>query len=447
MTHLTNNHDTPDVVLAPLARSLLRRAPEILSLSLHDAQGHTLWSSAEFLLAEDHALIAAVVEDPHDVRGPSSGLWWESADIARARCALPLFDGADFCGVALAVFSGLTTREADRDERVAALAPALPVLAKAMRQFDIVVEEPDYIADASGTTMIAALRFEHVGAHDDLAQDIALAEHEDRIVDLIDTALREDEFALHLQPIVSLRDDPTPDGGGPLIVEVLIRLPTEEFGVLNSHEFLDIAARHGRMPAIDRWVIRALLVWMQRNRDRWADSNAVFSVNLSGKSVASPNFRNYIEHCLDKSGLPLSALRFEVAEIDAGIAPQEFAALARSLIERGCEVSVDNAGTGSGRFEFLREVNADILKIDGSLVQGASDDILSRALISGLVHMADTLGMRTVASQVDTTCKLRAVTQLGVDYAQGFRVRKPAHIDDFEFLSCGIQRAPAVAGA
>ena len=117
------------------------------------------------------------------------------------------------------------------------------------------------------------------------------------------------------------------------------------------------------------------------------------------------------------------------------------------LIERGCEVSVDNAGTGTGRFEFLREVNADILKIDGSLVQGASDDIVSRALINGLVHMADTLGMRTVASQVDSTGKLRAVTQLGVDYAQGYRVRRPEHIDAFDFVDCGVQRPPAVASA
>jgi EAL domain-containing protein (putative c-di-GMP-specific phosphodiesterase class I) len=285
---------------------------------------------------------------------------------------------------------------------------------------------------------VAALRFEAVG-QDELVRDIAMAEREGQLLELIDAALRDDEFALHLQPIVSLRDDPSPTGSGPLIVEVLIRLPTQEFGVLASHEFLGTAERHGRMPKIDRWVIRALLVWMQRNRDRWADANAVFSVNLSGKSVVRADFRNYLEHCLDKSGLPLSSLRFEVAELDAGTAPQEFAELARALIERGCEVSVDNAGTGSGRFEFLREVNADILKIDGSLVQGASDDILSRALINGFVHMADTLGMRTVASQVDSTANLRAVTQLGVDYAQGFRVRKPSHIDEFEFLECGIQ--------
>jgi len=53
--------------------------------------------------------------------------------------------------------------------------------------------------------------------------------------------------------------------------------------------------------------------------------------------------------------------------------------------------------------------------------------------------MADTLGMQTVASQVDSTGQLRAVTQLGVDYAQGFHLRRPSHIDDFEFLNCGVQ--------
>jgi EAL domain-containing protein (putative c-di-GMP-specific phosphodiesterase class I) len=435
MTKLPPSNETPATVLAPLARGLMRRAPEILSLSVHDTLGHGLWSSGDFLLAEDHALIAEVVEDPHDVRGQSSGLWWESADSARARCALALFEGGSFCGVLLVVFSGLTTQESDRAGRVAALAPVLPVLAKAAHRFDVPVLELE--AD-SGTTVMAALRFENAGPHDELVRDIAMAEREERLLELIDAALREDEFALHLQPIVSLRE-PSPQESGPLIVEVLIRLPTQEFGVLASHEFLGTAERNGRMPKIDRWVIRALLVWMQRNRDRWADANVVFAVNLSGKSVVRPDFRNYLEQCLDKSGLPLSSLRFEVAELDAGIAPQEFAALARALIERGCEVSVDNAGTGSGRFEFLREVNADILKIDGSLVDGATDDILSRALINGFVHMADTLGMRTVASQVDSTAKLRAVTQLGVDYAQGFHLRKPSHIDEFEFLDCGFQ--------
>ncbi len=179
MTQLPPSHETSAAVLAPLARGLMRRAPEILSLSIHDAHGHELWSSGDFLLAEDHALIAEVVEDPHDVRGQSSGLWWESADTARARCALGLFDAGHFCGVMLVVFSGLTTREADRAERVAAVAAGVAGAgARSARRFEeVAVDEPS-CAVAADTTMIAALRFEHVGPHDELVQDLATAERE-----------------------------------------------------------------------------------------------------------------------------------------------------------------------------------------------------------------------------------------------------------------------------
>jgi EAL domain-containing protein (putative c-di-GMP-specific phosphodiesterase class I) len=435
MTTNSTEHETPASLLAPLARGLMRRTRAILSLSVHDGKGHALWSSGDFLLAEDHALIAevieqSVIEDGHDVRGPGCGLWWESADTARARCALAIREGGEFRGVLLVAFSGLTSGDDDREARLADLAPVLPVLARALR-----ILAPEVVAaggahtDVTAPAAITSLQF--AAGDDEFAQDLAFAEREEHLMALIDSALREDEFELHLQPIVSLREHC--HQGTPLIVEVLIRLPTPQLGVLSSHEFLDTAERNGRMPAIDRWVIRALLVWMQRNRDRWTDANAVFSVNLSGKSVVRPDFRDYLANCLDKSGLPLTALRFEVSELDMSLAPQEFTALAKALIERGCEVSVDNAGMGTGRFEFLREVNAGTLKIDGSLVGGIADDILARARINGLVHMADTLGMSTVASQVDSTCKLRAVTELGVDYAQGFRLRKPEHIDTFEW--------------
>jgi EAL domain-containing protein (putative c-di-GMP-specific phosphodiesterase class I) len=77
------------------------------------------------------------------------------------------------------------------------------------------------------------------------------------------------------------------------------------------------------------------------------------------------------------------------------------------------------------------------------LIQGATDDIVSRARINGLVHMADTLGMTTVASHVDSTSKFRAVKQLGVDYAQGNRLHVPEHIDSFDFVDCGIQMPAA----
>ena len=162
MTHPPTSHETPASLLAPLARGLLRRQPEILSLSIHDSAGLALWSSGDFLLPEDCALIEEVVEDPHDVRGQSCGLWWESADTARARCALAIFEGGQFRGVVLIAFSGLTTCEEDRAMRVLELTPVLPVLAKAIHQLPSevqVLETPPAEPETSDTTIIAALRF------------------------------------------------------------------------------------------------------------------------------------------------------------------------------------------------------------------------------------------------------------------------------------------------
>jgi hypothetical protein len=343
MTSPSTPQETPATLLAPLARGLLRRQPAILSLSIHDDAGTALWSSGDFLLAEDHALVAEVIasavdHDEHDARGQGCGLWWESADTARARCALAIFDGGEFCGVALAVFSGLTAGEAERGERIAEIEPALPALAKVLRK----LARPQPAACA----VIAELRFDRAQADDDFARDID-AGREEQLLELIDSALHGDEFTLHLQPIVSPSDEEEQ-----LILEVLLSLPTQEFGVLASHEFIDTAERNGRMPAIDRWVIRALLVWMKRNRERWADAPAVFLVALSGQSVARPEFRNYLEQCLDMAGLPPGVLRFEIDGLDAGIPPEGFAALARSLAARGCEISSRNAASDHDTLEL-----------------------------------------------------------------------------------------------
>jgi hypothetical protein len=335
MTPHPTSQETPAALLAPLARGLLRRQPAILSLSIHDSVGGTLWSSGDFLLAEDHALIAQLIET-----SGSSSLWWESADTARARCALGIVDSGRLCGVVVAVFSGLTAGEADRGERIAELEPALPVLAKAMQK----LAQPEPAPQA----VVAELHFDRAPAANAFACETRTTGGEQHMLELIDTALRDDAFALHLQPSASFREEDEQ-----LVVEAQIRLPTQDFGVLAMREFQGTAERNDRMPAIDRWAIRALLVWMRGNRDCWADMNVVFSLNLSGLSVVHQDFRAYLEHCLDKSGLPLGALRIGIVGLEIDMAPPECVRLARSLVMRGCQVSLDDSRSDTGRFDFV----------------------------------------------------------------------------------------------
>ena len=126
---------------------------------------------------------------------------------------LPCTKASSFCGVVLVVFSGLTTGEDERAERVAELAPVLPVLAKAIATPTASIAAAGARADASDTTDRSPRCASTMPTpNDELVCDLEALEREERLLGLIDTALREDEFALHLQPIVSLRDDATLNG-------------------------------------------------------------------------------------------------------------------------------------------------------------------------------------------------------------------------------------------
>ena len=105
----------------------------------------------------------------------------------------------------LVVFSGLTTGKTDRAERVAELAPVLPVLAKAMRvRSRRWTRCPSLDAASETPRSVAALRFENAGSADELVHDLACSSARSSCSTSSTSALREDEFALHLQPIVSL---------------------------------------------------------------------------------------------------------------------------------------------------------------------------------------------------------------------------------------------------
>nr|HPG94127.1 EAL domain-containing protein [Dokdonella sp.] len=102
-------------------------------------------------------------------------------------------------------------------------------------------------------------------------------------------------------------------------------------------------------------------------------------------------------------------------------AQRQLAAL-RSL---GCRIAVDDFGTGFSTFAYLKQIEADILKIDGSLIQGLPDDNLDRTIISSLTAIAAAASKITVAECVEDTATLMSLHACGVDMAQGYIVGMP----------------------
>ena len=245
---------------------------------------------------------------------------------------------------------------------------------------------------------------------------------------LVENALNAERFELYLQPICALREL-----GGLAHYEVLLRLRTSDGSLVEPGGFLRTAADRHLMPAIDRWVVRTLLVWLVNNRKAWARVPAVFSINLAPQSMTDANFVSYVESCVLKSGLPPQALCFEITEKFASAGNISVAESMKRLEALGCEVALDDFGGHASSFDYLRTMPAHYFKIDSALVGAAPKDRVARAMISAIVRMAGDLGIQTVAESVELDAELEAVRALGVDFAQGFLLGRPRSLQGYDF--------------
>src|SRR5690606_12278805 len=117
-----------------------------------------------------------------------------------------------------------------------------------------------------------------------------------------------------------------------------------------------------------------------------------------------------------------------VFEITESHAIEDVAGAQRVLHELrqlGCQIAVDDFGTGFSTFAYLRQLEADILKIDGSLIQGLPDDPLDRTVVAALTSIAEAAGKKTIAECVEDPLSLLALHECGVDMAQGHCVGLP----------------------
>ena len=172
---------------------------------------------------------------------------------------------------------------------------------------------------------------------------------------------------------------------------------------------------------IDRWVVReaiALLEQLRRGEVR-------LQVNISGRSLSDPDFLDYTRSELAASSAGFGP-RVRGHRDGRHREPRGRAELPRRSRRMGCGISLDDFGSGFASFQYLKSLPFDELKIDGQFIQNVTtnpDDLL---LVETLVGLARGLGKRTVAEYVEDAATLRLIRDLGVDYAQGFFVGKPA---------------------
>ena len=182
-------------------------------------------------------------------------------------------------------------------------------------------------------------------------------------------------------------------------------------------DFLPPAERFGLAPAIDRWVVERAV---RLARDRRIE------VNLSGQSIGDSRLTEHIEAELTLSGADPANLVFEITETTAASDLGKARQLADRLTALGCGFALDDFGTGYGSFTYLKHLPVAYLKIDMDFVRNIVDDASDRQVVKAIVDVARNFGIKTIAEGVESQATFDLLVELGVDYAQGYHLGRPA---------------------
>jgi len=244
------------------------------------------------------------------------------------------------------------------------------------------------------------------------------------LVSQIQQTLDSDGFVLLAQPIVSLKGKDEPNR-----FEVLLRMRDSKGNRVTSSAFFSAAERYQLMPQIDRWVVSAVLARLGEHAAYLKESNTIFAINLSGQSLGDDEILNFIEEEIESSGVPASSLCFEVTESAAVSNSVKAQSFINALRKRGCTFALDDFGAGLSSFAYLKNFKVDTLKIDGSFIRDITKNRISESMVAAITQVATVMELETVAEYVENKKTKTLITKLGVDFAQGHAVGKPANLE------------------
>ncbi|MGE0383871.1 MAG: EAL domain-containing protein [Gammaproteobacteria bacterium] len=239
----------------------------------------------------------------------------------------------------------------------------------------------------------------------------------------ITKALDESRFVLYHQDI-----RPLAAGTAPVRhFEVLVRMLDDNNRVVTPGAFIPAAERYNLMPAIDRWVVTRVFSLLARLRDLGGAPPALLAtVNLSGTSISDQGFIGFVRNCAEETRLAPGSVCFEITETAAISNLNTAVAFITELKRLGLRFSLDDFGSGLSSFAYLKNLPVDFLKIDGSFIKDIVNDPIDRVMVDAINKIGHVMGLQTVAECVEDDDILATVTDLGVDFTQGFGIHRPA---------------------
>jgi PAS domain S-box-containing protein len=247
----------------------------------------------------------------------------------------------------------------------------------------------------------------HVG------QPVAAQDRQGSYRGRVTAALGTEAFTVYAQPILELQTNTVARH------ELLLRVVDEFNGPHSPTGVLDTAERLDAVYEIDLWVVERAMQLAVRHPER------NLQVNVSGRSVGDPRLTDAVERLLDRYGVDPERLTFEITETALIGNLSEARRFTDRIRDLGCQLALDDFGSGYASFRYLKQFPIDLVKIDGDYVAELAHNPQDQVLVRALVQVCQAYGIRTVAEFVQDERTLRLLREFGVDYAQGYLIGRP----------------------
>jgi len=258
--------------------------------------------------------------------------------------------------------------------------------------------------------------------------DASMRHEEMKWVSRISSAVEEDRLELFFQPIIGIGEK---HGDARGHYELLLRMRDKDGEIVSPNQFIPAAERYNLMSTLDRWVIHEAL---SKLADRSGEDEARYTIaiNLSGTSLSEDRFLDDVIKELEKQKLPKGAICFEITETAAISNLSRVVHFMQTLKALGCKFSLDDFGSGLSSFTYLKNLPVDYLKIDGQFIRNVAEDTVDESMVRAIREVGHAMGIETIAERVETKQVLEKLSSLGIEFAQGYYIARPASVKSFE---------------
>lgn len=244
-----------------------------------------------------------------------------------------------------------------------------------------------------------------------------------QLIGEFETALNENQFCMYLQP-------QTDKDGNMLGAEALIRWNHPNMGLIMPGAFIECFEDAGLIYRLDNYI------WEEAAKQLkiWKDSgyNYYISVNISAKDFYHIDVYQTFKNLVSKYGIDTDKLHIEITETALSEDKQATHKTIERLHDEGFIIEIDDFGSGYSSFNFLKDVCADVIKIDRVFLKKSSHEERGEQILRSIISLSHDIGMDVITEGVENVDQLSMLAKMNCDWFQGYYFSKPIAVGDFE---------------